>query len=322
MKKLSLSLAISAAAMAHSVAFAKTVYEDDSMSLNINGEIAVEVRRDSDDNDPNDPDEFRIDDAAIEIVPVYDLGNGVLVFGSLDLQFNENTDEGVTKFDVTRDVWAGASYNGVEVRFGDQDYASDHFGISEHKDADIATVLSEDDHPEGSNEVLVVEYEQDLFFASVSYEIPEGKEDDKDSAGYDLFVEGYIGDATIAATYTYHDEDGSGAILPVATAGVSAEYELDEFDLDLKLAAEFTYNFDTEDMAYQMSAEYDIVSNFDIGGGLGQIVYADESTDAEIYYYLNVDYDLHDDVDAYAEVYGSDRDDFQIGYVLGLSLDF
>jgi hypothetical protein len=318
MKKLTLSLAAAAVALANSGVTAKTIYEDDTMALNLTGEIAWEVRRDADDNDPNDPNEFRIDDAAIEISPSYVLENGVKVFGTLELQYNEQVDEGVSKFDAIKDTWVGASYKGVEIRVGDQDYASDHFGIGEHKDADQATVVGADDSPDGSDEVVVVEYENDYVFASISYEIPEGETDDKDGAGYDFFVEGYIGDSTVAATVTYQDHDGSGSDEPVTTLGVSSEYDFG----DLKLASEFTYNVDSEDMAYQSSIEYDISGDFDVAAGGGQKLYADDAVDSEIFYYANVDYDLHDDVDFYAEVYGSDRPDYQIGYVLGISLDF
>jgi predicted porin len=320
MKKLTLTLAISSIVLASSGAMAKTVYKDDGMSLDLTGEIAWEVRRDADDNDPNDPNEFRIDDAAIEISPSYMLESGVKVFGTMELQYNEQTDEGVTKFDAIKDVWVGASFKGVEVRIGDQDYASDHFGISEHKDADQATVIGDDDSPDGSDEVFVVEYENDMVFVSASYEIPEGKPDAKDGAGYDVFVEGYLGDATLAAAVTFQDHDGSGSEDPVTATGLSAEYDID--DLDLKLAAEFTYEVESENMAYQVSAEYDVIKEFDIGAGVGQKIFADDSIDAETYYYVNLDYDLHKDVDIYAEMYGSDRPDYQLGYVLGISLDF
>ncbi|TXR53010.1 porin [Reinekea thalattae] len=324
MKKLALTIAV--AAIAATAAQAKTVYEEDGMSLDLTGEVAFEVVRDEKDESTVD---YKTDNVDLEVKAAYDLENGVQVYGFYAFEFaswteeNVSSDDGVPEDelkDALIDHYIGVKVGGLHVRYGDQDLAVDQFGITEEKDSDLAyeSVLGADDIDGGSAEVLVVEYSGDSFYIAASTDLPEG--DPSDATAYDVFGKYKVADITLGAVFAVQDQDGEDGDDPLTSMGGSIEWKgIDS----LKLANQTTYNQDSENIGTDFSFEYDFSSTFDIGGGLGYLIPGDESAETT-YYYVNLDYDLHKDVDTYAELFGESNDDVdtQLGFVVGLSVDF
>ena len=320
MKKLALSVAV--AAIAATGVQAKTVYEDDQMSLSLTGEYAFEVVRDTDEDDSAN---YKTDNMDLEIHADYNLENGITVFGEMLFEFAGYTEKDES-YDPLADHWVGFKKDGLEVRYGEQDYAVDDFGIDEQKDADRPErkndVLGEDDADDKSAEVLVVEYSADSYYLAASADLPEKSstvDDLADETDYSFYGEVDLADFTVGAVLGIQDQDGEDGDDAMTSYGASVEYTGVD---DLKLGAMLVYNSETEDMAFDTSVEYDITKSFDIAAGVGMYLPEDDSEDEITYYYANVDYDFHKDVDGYAEVYGNSDDDQQLGFVVGISLDF
>jgi predicted porin len=319
MKKLALSVAV--AALAATGVQAKTVYSDDSMKLDITGEVAFELIRDVVEDAKT---QNKTDNVDLEAKATYTLDNGVDVFGYYAFEFASWTEEQSSAKDLLKDHYVGFKKDALTVQYGDQDYAVDDFGIRKNLDAKTATefVLNPDDSEmKGSAEVLLVKYKGDGFYVSASYDLD--LENSTPETGFDIFAKAEVVDGvTVGATYSLQDYDASG---DYAAYGVQVEYSGVD---NLTLGASYVYgeNYSQKEMAdneasgVDLAAKYKLTDAITVAGGIGFTMPESDSYDDLTIFYVNGNYNFTKNVDAYGEVYGEDDD--QLGFVVGLSVDF
>jgi hypothetical protein len=315
---LPLSLAI-AAIFATGVQ-AKTVYTDDTMSLDLTGEVAFELVRDVDEGDEV---ESKTDNVDLEVEATYKLENGVEVFGFYAFEFAGWTEEQSSAKDLLKDHYVGFKNGGFTFQYGDQDYAVDDFGIRQNLDAYTATeyVLNPDDSEKsGSAEVLLAKYKGDGFYISSSYDLDL---DAGDETGFDIFVEADVAEnLAMGATYSMQDYGTSG---DYASYGVQVEYKGLE---NLTLGASYVYgeNYDHKEIAdneasgIDLAVKYKASKKVTLAAGVGETKPENDAYDDLTIFYVNGNYNFTKNVDAYAEVYDEDSD--QVGFVVGVSVDF
>lgn len=318
-----LPLSVAIAAVFASGVQAKTVYKDDSMYLNLTGEVAFEFVRDVNEDDKV---ESKTDDLDLEVTVGYKLDNGVEVGGFYELEFNSMTGNG-TDTDFVTDAYLFAKKDAWTVQYGDQDYAVDDFGIRKNLDAKTATefVLNPDDSENTpSQEVLLVKYKGDGVYVSVSHDLNlDTGSDSDDETGYDIFAEfDLTDDVAVGATYSVQDYADDGKF---DSYGVQIEYSGIK---DLTLGASWAYgeNYnqkewaDNEATGLEFAASYKVSSKVKLAAGVGTTSPENDAYEDLTIWYVNGNYNFTKNVDAYAEIYDEDAE--QQGFVVGLSVDF
>lgn len=345
LSRLPLAIAITGA-LAAGGAQAVTVYETEDSYLKLTGEVAFEFVRDVDEGDQT---ESKTDNIDLEVTAGYILENGAHVYGYYAMEFaglsaqNDGTD-------FLKDHYIAYKQGGLNVKYGDQDYAVDDFAIRKNLDAKTATerVLNPDDSERNlSKNVLYVSYKGERYFVSASHDLTiDGNDEDERETGFDLFAKGEVFDSLwLGATYskqdyytrtTAGDDDGG----EYDSYGVQVEY-LGFEDLTLGASWFFGENFlqktkgsefNNEATGYDLSAKYKINSRITVAAGYGLAM---PDSDNEFYdedmatWYLNANYNVRKNLDLYGEIYDEDNDKEkgeaagnQLGFVVGISLDF
>ncbi|MGX9415865.1 porin [Vibrio sp. RC27] len=320
-----LTLSVAIASVFATGVQAKTVYEDDAMYLNLTGEVAFELIRDVDDGDKTEP---KTDNVDLEVKAGYKLENGVEVAGYYAFEFAGWSAEQSSAKDLLKDHYIIVKKDSLTVQYGDFDYSVDRFGIA--KDLDAKTTNDsignpDDSDADGSKSVLEVQYKGDGFYVASSFDPGFDKDDASDETSYDIFAKFNVSDdVTIGAVYSfqeYYDGGTGNDAYDQTSYGAQIQYTGIQ---DLYLGASYVYGDRDDDnkdaSGIDLAAQYKISKKIKVAAGVGLVNYDEDANDDVTWTYVNANYNFTKNVDAYAEVYDEDKD--QLGFVVGMSVDF
>ncbi len=299
MKKLVVAIASVSAVMASGV-YAENLTSTDDLELNLTGEVAVAYQKGLSNSSEG---AMNITEVTLGAKPVYTTDGGVKAFGQIELGFlTDPTD--------VKSAYVGLGYMNAELTVGKQAYASDAFGIGKDKAFGAGNQLA----ATSGVDVIKVAYELDdsvNVAASVDISESEGPSAIDLYASYSV-IDGLTVAGTVQSNKANSDAD---ALLNV---GVSGEYSTEMYSA----GAEFTYNVDTEDMAYEVAASYNVLDNVTVAAGLGQTFFSADGADTLTQYYLNTQYKVHENAQAYVEVASNSLDNSELGYEVGMQVSF
>ncbi len=298
MKKLAIAITSISALMATGV------YADDAL---VTGEVEVSYGKAAAENQDA---VFNVDSAKLGAKQTFESDSGVAAIGAFELLFEQDkfTDGIFMELDT---AYVGLEYMDAVLTAGKQKYASDDFGIGKDKAFELGDQLAAVD---GSSEVLKVAYSiEDSVKVVASVDLSESE----DESAIDVYGEYTVMDnITVAGTVQSHKANADADAL--MNVGVSGQYKTDAYTA----GAEFTYNLDSEDMAYEVAASYNVLDNVTVAAGLGQTIYKAEGMDTLTAYYANAEYKVHENASAYAEVGSTSADNAELGYTVGMKVSF
>ena len=309
MKKLVLASAIIAASVA-GTASAATLYNDNGLTYKLKGDFQVQLRQDVGD-DQNLDVEF--DDLELKNSIVYDLGGDMKAFGQLDFGY-KNAGEGKTSSSHLEEAYVGLDFGTVSVSIGQQNYATDEFGI----DAAYENSLAEDGFDEqgtSGNDVIRADVDLGAFTLIASTELDAEGEKSEDGESFDIYAATELESIELAAAY--QSMKSSVDADSVSTFGVSAAFDAGF----AKLGADFTTVEDTQDQL-NIVAKAKVSKGMKVAIGLNNI--DPDAGDSVTEWYANVTYKFPEQkkVSLFAEIADTDEDGVDLGYLAGMRVKF
>jgi hypothetical protein len=305
MKKLTLAIASISAVMAAGV-HAESITNDEGLELGLTGEVEVFYAKPT--TEESEANLF-FGDVKLGANPVYTTDTGLKALANFEVNFIDATS------DVNlEEAYVGVGVMGAELTVGKQAYAADEFGIGKDMKLSASNVLA----ATSGNDVVKASYEvEDMMKLVASLDISEND----DELDLDVFGEYNISDSiTVAGTLQSHlattNEDIDADAL--VYFGLSGEYAMDAY----AVAAEFTYDVESELMAYEVAGAYDVLEDVTVAAGFGILTDNDDNTDAVSTYYVNSEYKLHENASAYAEVGGTSVENSELAYAVGMKVKF
>lgn len=297
MKKLAIAITSISALMATGV------YADDA---NVSGDVKVSYGKAAVENTDAS---FNVESVTVGVKPSYETESGITAFGSAELGFEQAAESALAPLNL-KSAFVGLGYMGTELTVGKQSYASDEFGIGKDKAFGAGNQLAST----SGDEVVKVAYSiEDSVKVVASVDLSESE----DESAIDVYGEYTVMDnITVAGTVQSHKANADADAL--MNVGVSGQYKTDAYTA----GAEFTYNLDSEDMAYEVAASYNVLDNVTVAAGLGQTIYKAEGVDTLTAYYANAEYKVHENASAYAEVGSTSADNAELGYTVGMKVSF
>lgn len=296
MKKLLLSTAISA--VMATAASAATVYEKDELSFNIDGDYQIQlIQAIGTDQDLD----VEYDDLELKFGVEYNLNNGVTAFGQLDLESNDG-DTGADE------AYVGLKVGGLTASLGAQLWGSDDFGIEKAVEFDGDNAGDNAFPSTEGDDTIKFSYDLGQYKATLSHDIEDS---DVDDSATDLLITSNFG--SISAGFVYQDYSadaasdsidtlGLMASLDIGKANVGVDYSTNDFVDSINLAADYSFGQTT------VAA----------GVNLKEL----DGDDDQTHWYLNGNYELHSNVNLFAEIGDNDIDDSDLGFLTGMQVKF
>ncbi|MFO7909537.1 MAG: porin, partial [Halomonas sp.] len=131
MKKTLLALAVSLASVS---AHAVTVYDNNGLTYEVNGDFQVQLRQKAGEDKDSD---IEFDDMEIKNSVSYELNDDMTAFGQMDFDFKgiANKDDGEADLE---EAYVGMAFNNVAVSVGKRPTAGDEFGVEKAIELDEA----------------------------------------------------------------------------------------------------------------------------------------------------------------------------------------
>ena len=306
MKKTLLALAITG--LFATTAQAASIYEKDGVSIDLTGDVEVQLRSDTDGANKN---YINIDDADFGFAMGYDIGHNLTVGSAVTFSGEDG------------EVSLGDAYVGVSGDFGALTMGKhatilDDAGVGGDYAFGFDTIVSDADFK--GKQVIKYKGDFDTFYFGIATILNSGDGEDEGSA-----VDGNIGVRVAGLDLALFAGTASDVLEnDISSMILQATYSINHFDLGAVYATSTT-----DDAAGDTTADFDAISasvgytmdkwNF----GLGYGVVTDNGDDtSEGTGYANVGYSFTSLVHAFVELGHSDADDAELGYAAGLQVKF
>ncbi|WP_028301640.1 porin [Oceanospirillum beijerinckii] len=309
MKKLVLATAILAASAA-GTASAATIYENNGLTYKLKGDFQIQLRQDVGD-DQNLDVEF--DDLELKNSVVYDLGNGMKAFGQLDFGY-KNDAEGKSSGSHLEEAYVGLDFGNVAVSIGQQNHATDDFGVYAAYEASLSEDAFDAQGTSG-NDVIRADVNLGSLNLIATTELDAEGENSEDGESFDLLVSTELQGVELAAAYQTMKTDVNAD--SVDTFGVSAMADLGI----AKIGADYSSTDDVQDQI-NLVAKMGVAQSTQIAVGLNNV--DPEQGDDVTEWYANVTYKFpqQKNVSVFAEIADTDEDNVDLGYLAGLRVKF
>lgn len=298
MKKLILTSVI-AGLTASSVASAATIYEQDDLTLKLEGDYQIQAYQ------PIGPDEdldIDYDDLELTFGANYKLNNGMEAFGTVVLDFKDQGDG--SDDEVVDEAYVGLKNGSFSTSIGRQYWGSDDFGVEKAVEMDGGNAFPET----GGTDTIKFGYQNTRFSAVLSHDL---EENDDDSAT-DLLLTTKLGRADLGLVYQDYKETASAD--SIQTTGIMASFDLGKTNVGL--------DYSTNDDADFTNAvvEFPIMSK--TTGAVGATLESPDGSDDIVHWYANATHAYNDNVSVFAEIGDNDEDGSDFGYLTGMRVQF
>lgn len=226
MNKLSLALAVALAATSATVN-AGTVYKKDGLTIKMDGDIQIQLRRRVSSGLKED---FHVDfdDSEIKNKISYDLGNGLTGFAEAHF----DTDKSGTSNVTSEETFVGLKTEKFKVQLGRMDYVTDDFATERAIEGATKESVFYANGAVNGSDVILFEANAGAFSIAASHDFGQSTGSatrNTDLQSTDLYVSTQIGAVTFGAA-TQSLEKTSGAT-KINTTGFSATFEGSDFDI-------------------------------------------------------------------------------------------
>jgi predicted porin len=318
MKKLVIGMVIGAFLAAASSAQAVTVVEKDNFKYEIKGDLQIQLRQDPGDEQDMD---LEYDDLEIKNKISYTLNDSMTAFGGLDFGFKNAADKSDSdEGPHLEEAYVGMKIDNFKIFFGKTNSAGDEFGVAASKETIVADdCFDEFGAVDGDDLIGVSGAFNDIVSFLATYEIAaESEKSDENGEFFDIMVGLDINNFGIGAAYQTLEKFQSTE--DTDTWGLQLTYDAGfaEFGADYSVTDD---GDDTDETVWNIAA---VVPVKDFEFGLGY-VNLDEDTDENVSgWYANATYKFPaaKNVRLFAEVSDSDKDDVDMGYMVGMRIKF
>jgi hypothetical protein len=295
MKKLYIAIA-SASALAATSSFAAGVdNKTDGLTLDVSSKVEVAYTK----NKVKDSDAtLNTNNIDLNVEASYTAASGVKAFSVFKTEFLKESTS-----------YVGIGYMDSELTVGNHALGSDNFGIGQDFDFGVGNALG----TTSGTDVIKASYSNSGITLIASADIAEG---DADESALDVYGSYETSGITVAATFQSQKENSKADTMTYF--GVSGKYVMDA----ITAGAEFTYDSDSKDMAYEVAGAYAATDMVTVAAGFGQMIYDNSTMDTLSQYYVNASYKLVDNAAVYAEVGGDSDDKTDLAYTAGMYVKF
>jgi len=280
-----------------------TVHDSDGLKLDVFGDIEVQYINDIDEEDGAI---IHLDDADFGVEAGYDIGHGLTALGVISFTGADNQTADLD------DAYVGLSsvdYGTLTV--GKQVTIYDDAGIGNDFAFGLQSFYEQEDNGE---QVIKYTLDKGNVYGGIAYLLNQDGQDD-DFSVVDGKIGVRFGGADLTAFYGIEDNDG----VKSKSLNLEARYKFGGVTL---AAAYGSIDSDTVGDAdnYSLAGIYDLGAyQFSAGWGISD---ADALDDKVNYYYVNTSYWFNHNAGVYAELGGNDDDDTELGYVVGMVVEF
>ncbi|WP_022940774.1 porin [Psychromonas hadalis] len=319
MKKTILAAVITTlfAATAHSA----TIYEQDGVQVDIYGDIEINFQKDIKKKADNGV-YINVDDADFGFKLGYDLGNGLMVGGVLEISAEGDTvNLGDSYVGVMSDTYGTLTAGKQATIFDDAGIGADYqFGFGSFYD-----------QKDSGRQVIKYKLDTGMFYGGIAYLMSDttGSADDVSVvdgkigayfAGFDLTAFFGVGDGFAkVAGVTLKDSSYS-----TTNMNFEARYNFSDFQI---AAAYATSEQDAGTVSKITTDSIGLAATYSLDKAQFAVGYAMFSNDVSgsddvNNYYVNASYAFTSNVNTYVEIGGSDADNTDVGYALGMQVKF
>ncbi len=326
MKKFVFILAIATMFVAVNSIQAETILQKDNFTYKIKGDWQIQLRQDPGQDQDLD---LEYDDLEIKNAISYDLGNGLSAFGELDFGFNSAADSSDTRdTDHIEEAYIGIKVSDFKFLIGKTDSAADEFGVEGAWETyeggdDVFDVYGQ---VKGDDLIMVIGKIAKMVDIRAAYELQaESESSHKYGGHYDIYVAATFGGATIGGAYQHYEPDPSTSDEAIEIWGVMASYDF-KF---LKISADYGVaeaDSDTTADGSFLNAVVKVPVG-DVTLCAGYVINDPDSTTATESvnaWYGNVTYKFPSakNVRLFAEIGDNDRENVDMGYLVGMQIVF
>ena len=308
MKKLILASAI-AAITASTVATAADLYTNDGVTVSVDGNYEVQIIQDIGENESG---EVEFDDLQLDVGVNYKLGNGMVAFGNLGLDWAGEADgifdggtDGIIENDddIIDTAYVGLKVGGLSTSLGRQYWGSDDFGVEKSFEMDGGNAFP----ATGGSDTVKFAYAAGNYGATLSHDIEED-----DESATDLLLTAKLGRVELGAVYQdYKSVPGADS---VETYGIMASADIGKANVGID------YSDNDTDSYTNVAVGFPIMPKTKMAVGA---TYADlEGQEDIVQYYGNVTRSLNSNVSVFAEIGDNDVDASDLGYMAGMKIAF
>lgn len=332
MKKVLCAAALAAIIAPIGTTYAVPLYDKDGLSYDLSGDFNLWLHQ-----KPGKDKDFDVqfDDFIIGNAVEYDLGNGLTAFGELNFNAVDAANDSEVDTIQLEDAFLGISFDTYSLLFGLTGSAADDFGVVGAYESPLG------DHAfdaftttDGDDLIKFQATIADLVNIIAAYEI-EAESEDSDENGefFDVLASLDIAGFNVAVAYQNFDpidelDEETG--LTIKTDDVDVYGFQLSYDAEVvQIAADYSvYDAENDEGADFYNVYIAVpISSVTLAGGWQMIDYDKETDEHESEvngWYANITYAFpeQDNVSVYFEVEGTDEDDTDPGYLLGMSIGF
>lgn len=299
MKNLILATAI-ASLTATSAVTAAPLYENDNLSVNLNGDLQVQLYQEIGADKDLD---VNYDDLQLNLGTEYKLNNNMTAFGQLNLDWNAQGDSDAGT-NVVDQAYVGLKTGAISTSIGNQYWGSDDFGIEKAIEMNGGTAFDNT----GGSDTIKVAYDSKRFGAVLSHDL----EVEDDESVIDLALTSTFGPANVGVTY--QDYQASAAADSVETTGVMASVDLGRTNVGLDYSTNDSVDYTNAAVGFPIAGK--------TSGAVGVTLAAPDEGDDVVQWYANATHKLHSNVSVFAEIGDNDEDETDLGYLAGMQVKF
>jgi predicted porin len=326
MKRIVFGIVIAAMVAAAGSVHAATVLEKDNFTYKISGDWQIQFRQDAGEDQDLD---VEYDDLELKNHVDYKINDSVTAFGQLDFGFKNAADKSnENEGPHLEEAFVGFKIKDIKLFVGKTDSAGDEFGIQGTKETIVADdAFNEYGVVDGDDLIGISAKFADMFKVVAAYEIEaESEKSNENGTFYDIFVAMDLKGVSLGAAYQNVEAYESDAETTVW--GVQASYDAGFASLavDYSVADD-----DVNEIAIWNLFVAVPIKAVTLGAGYVSLnpendTAEDENDTADDItgWYANVIYKVPSakNVRLFAEVGGSDEEDHDLGYLVGLRIKF
>lgn len=302
---------------------AAAVYKADNFQYTLNADWQIQLQQDAGTDQDMD---VEYDDLELKNSAVYDLGNGLTAFGRVDFGAKGAADNSSVSSMSFEEAHVGMGYENFKFLIGKMDNAVDGFGVAQDIEISWETCAFGEFGEKSGDDILMFKADGlgGMVNLIASYEL-EASSESSDANGEDVALLATLNVSGITFGVAYQNYDAAditteeGAIIvtdDVDIYGVSASYSNDMVTVGVDYS-----EGDGAGNVWNVAAAIPL-KPVDLSGGLTGIEYDDDSEDF-LGWYVGARYTFPEtQFSLFAEVEGTDEDDTDPGFVLGMRLRF
>lgn len=301
---------------------AATVFKKDNFTYKIKGDWQIQFRKDTGKDQDLD---VEYDDLEIKNSVSYELNDTLTAFGELDFGFKNAADKSNSDDPPhLEEAYLGFKIQAFKLFFGKTTSAGDDFGITESIETIVADhCFDEFGAVEGDDIVGASGEIADIVKIYATYEIDaESEKSDANGTFFDILVTAEFSGVSLGAAYQTLQESGSDK--DINTWGVQAGYDAKYFEIGADFSMTEDDNDDTEKTVWNVAVAVPIKPVTIAAGYV--LLNVDDGTDdeEEAGWYGNVTYKFPSakNVSIFAEISDSDKEEVDVGYLLGARIKF